>query len=115
MMRNLSNLCFGLALGSSLLMKLFTIQNELIWLAVCSVAVTAILTNLMRVRFIGVAGVGGLSILFSKLIGISIIGTILTVLTAAFLVVAVLMAICADISIPSKVEEGNKNQHETQD
>lgn len=112
MMRNLSNICFGLALSSSLLMKLFAIQNELIWLAVCSVAVTAILTNLMRVRSIGVAGVGGLSILFSKLNGISITGSILTVLTAALLVLAVLMAICADVSIPSKEYQGDEKQHE---
>jgi hypothetical protein len=108
MMRNLSNICFGLALGSSLLMKLFAIQNELIWLAACSVAVTAILTNLMRVRSIGVGGVGGLSILFSKLHEISITGTVLTVLTAAFLVVAVLTAIFADVSIPSKEKQGDE-------
>lgn len=112
MMRNLSNICFGLALGSSLLMKLTAIQNELIWLAVCSVAVTSILTNLMRVRSIGVAGIGGLSILFSKLNGISITGTILTVLTAALLVLAVLMAICADVSTPSKEKQGDEKQHE---
>ena len=111
-MRNLSNTCCGLALGSALLMKLFAIQNELIWLAVCSVVVTAILTNLMRVRSIGVAGVSGLSILFSRLNGISITGTILTVLTAALLVVAVLLAICADVSTPAKENQGDKKQHE---
>jgi hypothetical protein len=72
------------------------------------VAVTAILTNLMRVRSIGVGGVGGLSILFSKLHEISITGTVLTVLTAAFLVVAVLTAIFADVSIPSKEKQGDE-------
>jgi hypothetical protein len=112
MMRNFSNICFGLALGSSLLMKLAAIQNELIWLAVFSVAAPAILTNLMKIRSIGVAGVGGLSILFSKLNGISVTGTILTILTAALLIVAVLMAICADVSNLSKNNQGDEKQHE---
>lgn len=112
MMRNISNLSFGLALASALLMKLFAIQNELIWFSVSCVAVTAILTNLMRVRSIGVAGVCGLSIVYSKLNWGSLPGILLTTLTAAFLVAAVLMAICADISLSSKDEQGGDKPHE---
>ena len=112
MMRGLSNLCFGLALASALLMKLFAIQNELIWFSASCVFVTAILTNFMRVRSIGVAGVCGLSIVYSKLNGGSLPGILLLTLTAVLLVAAVLMAICADISIPSRDEQGDEKQHE---
>ena len=111
-MRALSNLSFGLALASALLMKLFAIQNELIWFSVSCLGVTAILTNLLRVRFIGVAGVCGLSVVYSKLNWGSLPGILLTTLTAAFLVAAVLMAICADISITSKDQQGDNTQHE---
>ena len=91
-----------MALSSSLLMKLFAVRDELIWLAVFSVAVSAILTNVMWICSMGIAGVGGLSIVYFKLGGSSLPGTILSILTAVLLVIAVLMAIYADLSHPLK-------------
>src|SRR5450759_4687825 len=100
MTRNLSNMCFGAALSGSLLMKLFEVRDELIWLAVFSVAVSAILTNFMWIRSMGIAGVSGLSIVYFKLGGSSLPGAILTILTAFLLVIAVFIAIYADFSHP---------------
>ena len=108
MLRNLSNMCFGVALSGSLLMKLFEVRDELIWLAVFSVAVSAILTNFMWIRSMGIAGVGGLSIVYFKLGGSSFPGTILTILTTALLVIAVFTAIYADLSHPLKSNQGDE-------
>ena len=112
MTRQLSNMCFGVALSSSLLMKLFAVQDELIWLAVFSVAVSAILTNFIWIRSMGIAGVSGLSIVYFKLGGSSLPGTILTILTTALLVAAVFLAICSDLSHPSYSNQGEEKRHE---
>jgi hypothetical protein len=101
-------MCFALALSIALLMKLFTVQDELVWLAVFSVVVSAILTNLMRIRSIGIAGIGGLSIVYIKFGSGSLPGTILTVLTSLLLVIAVLLAIYADLSRPSTNIQGDE-------
>ena len=112
MPRNLSNICFGVALSGSLLMKLFAVQDELIWLAVFSVAVSVILANFMRIRSMGIAGVGGLSIVYFKLGGSSLPGAILTILTSALLVIAVFMAICTDLSYPLKSNQANEKKND---
>jgi hypothetical protein len=91
-------MCFGAALSGSLLMKLFAVRDELIWLAGFSVAVSAILTNFMWIRSMGIAGIGGLSIVYFRLSGSSLPGAILTILVATLLVIAVFMAIYADLS-----------------
>ena len=105
-------MCFGVALSGSLLMKLFAVRDDLIWLAVFSVAVSAILTNFMWIRSMGIAGVGGLSIVYFKLGGSSLPGAILTILTAALLVIAVFMAIYADLSHPLNSNQGDEKKHE---
>ena len=112
MTRTLSNMCFALALSSALLMKLFAVQDELVWLAVFSVFASAILTNLMWIRSIGIAGISGLSIVYIKLGSGSLPGTILTVITTLLLVIAVFLAIYADLSYPSKNIQGDEKQHE---
>jgi hypothetical protein len=89
-------------------MKLLTVQDELVWLAVFSVVVSAILTNLMWIRFIGIAGIDGLSIVYIKLVSSSLPGTILTVLTSLLLVIAVFLAIYADLSHPSTNNQGDE-------
>ena len=101
-------MCFALALSTALLMKLFAVQDELVWLAVFSVLVTAILTNLMWIRSMGIAGISGLSIVYFKLGNSSFPGTILTVLTTLLLVIAVLLAIYADLSYPFKNIQGDE-------
>ena len=115
MARNFSNMCFALALSITLLMKSFAVQDELVWLAVFSVFVSAILTNLpfagcfaMWPRSMGIAGISGLSIVYFKLGSGSLPGTILTVLTSELLVIAVFLAIYADLSYPSKNIQGDK-------
>ena len=98
MLRSVSNSCFGLALGTSLLLKLFDVREEWVWFAVFCVGLTAILTNLMLVRFMGLGGVGGMSIIYHNLAGISAPAAFLTILTAGLLCSGVFMAVCADIA-----------------
>ena len=112
MVRNFSNMCFALALSIALLMNSFAVQDELVWLAVLSVFVSAILTNLMWIRSMGIAGIGGLSIVYIELGSGSLPGTILTVITTLLLVIAVFLAIYADLSYPSKNIQGDEKQHE---
>ncbi len=108
-------MCFALALSIALLMNSFAVQDELVWLAVLSVFVSAILTNLpfagcfaICPRSMGIAGISGLSIVYIKLGSSSLPGTILTVLTTLLLVTAVLLAIYADLSHPSKNIQGDE-------
>ena len=116
MMRQFSHTLFGLALGSALMMKFFSVHDELVGLAVISVLISAILTNLpfagcfaMWPRSIGIAGISGLSLVYMKLGGCSLPGTILTVLTAILLSSAVLLAIFADFS---ESKQGENKQDE---
>lgn len=106
MIRTYSNLCFALALNLSLLMKLFAVQDELIWGAVLSVILSALLTNVMRIRSIGIAGVGGLSLVYSLLDRSSVPGVVLTAMAGTLLVVAVLLAIGADLPTSSTNPQG---------
>ena len=101
-MRLFSNTIFGLALGSALMMKSFAVQNELVGLAVFSVLLSAIMTNFMWIRSMGIAGISGLSIVYFKLGSSSLPGTVLTILTTVLLIGAVFMAIYVDISLPKK-------------
>jgi membrane protein implicated in regulation of membrane protease activity len=94
-----------MALSSSLLMKIFAVPEELIQLAVFCVAVSAILTNFMWIRSMGIAGISGLSIVYFKLGSSSLPGTVLTILTTVLLIGAVFMAIYAE-----KKKKKNSNQ-----
>ena len=55
-----------------------------------------------------IAGISGLSIVYIRLGSGSLPGTILTVLTTLLLVTAVLLAIYADLSYPSKNIQGDE-------
>ena len=81
-----------MAFSSSLLMKIFAVPEELIHLAVFCVVASAILTNFIWVRSIGIAGISGLSIVYYKLGSSSLPGTVLTILTTVLLIGAVFMA-----------------------
>lgn len=98
----LSNTFFGLAIGCAALLKAFAVPETLVWLAVGSVAGAMILTNLMWIRSVGLAGVGGLSLVYSRVSGQSMAGTALTIMTAVLMVVAVLLMIFADPSYQLK-------------
>ena len=91
-------------------MKIFAVPEELIWLAVFSVAVSAILTNFMWIRSMGIAGISGLSIVYFKLGSSSLPGTVLTILTTVLLIAAVFMAIYADISLPKNSNQGDEKK-----
>jgi hypothetical protein len=98
MLRNLSNSCFALALGTALLLRLSEVREDWIWLAVLCVGLTTILTNFIQVRFMGLGGVGGLSMIYHNLAGISAPAAYLTILTASLLSGGVILAVCADIA-----------------
>ena len=100
--RMASNTLFGLAIGCAALLKAFAVPESLVWLAVGSVAGAMILTNLMWIRSVGLAGVGGLSLVYSRLAGQSMVGTALTIMAACLMVVAVLLMIFADLSYQLK-------------
>jgi membrane protein implicated in regulation of membrane protease activity len=103
-----------MALSSSLLMKIFAVPEELIHLAVFCVVASAILTNFMWVRSMGIAGISGLSIVYFKLGSSSLPGTVLTILTTVLLIGAVFMAIYADISLQKNSNQGDEKKHEAQ-
>jgi len=104
-MRLFSNTIFGLALGSALMMKSFAVQNELVGLAVFSVLLSAIMTNFMWIRSMGIAGISGLSLVYMKLGGSSLPGTILMVITTVLVSSAVLLVIFTDLSTSKQGEE----------
>lgn len=93
-----SNLLFGAAIGCTALLQAFVTPSDLSWLAIFSVAAAMLLTNLMIVRASGLAGVGGLSLVYARLGNQQPVGAALTIFTAILLVLAVLLAIVADIS-----------------
>ena len=99
-----------MALSSSLLMKIFAVPEELIHLAVFCVVASAILTNFMWIRSMGIAGISGLSIVYFKLGSSSLPGTVLTILTTVLLIAAVFMAIYADISLPKNSNQGDEKK-----
>ena len=99
-----------MALSSSLLMKIFAVPEELIHLAVFCVVASAILTNFLWVRSMGIAGISGLSIVYFKLGSSSLPGTVLTILTTVLLIAAVFMAIYADISLPKNSNQGDEKK-----
>ena len=58
-MRLFSTSCFAAALSGCLLMRLASVPESLIYLALFSVTVSAILSNLMWLRSMGLVGIGG--------------------------------------------------------
>lgn len=100
--RMLSNTLFGLAIGCATLLKAFAVSDALVWLAVGSVAGAMILTNMMIIRSVGLAGVSGLSWVYMNLSGRSIPGTAIIAVVTTLLAFAVLLAIYSDLSDSSK-------------
>ncbi len=96
-----SNLLFGAAIGCAALLQVFVTPPNLSWLAIFSVAAAMLMTNLMIVRASGLAGIGGLSLVYARL-GDRPAGAALTILTSILLVLAVFLAILADLSETSK-------------
>ncbi len=106
-MRLFSTSCFAAALSGCLLMRLAGVPEPMMYLALASVAVSAILSNLMWLRSMGLIGVGGLSLVFSQLSGQNLAGMVLTVAIVVLLGTAVVSMIFADVSHSSKREKEN--------
>jgi preprotein translocase subunit SecG len=100
---------FGTAIGCAALLQAFVTPQNLSWLAIFSVALAMLLTNLMVVRASGLAGIGGLSLVYARMGDTQPAGRALTIITAILVVLAVFLAILADISESSK---GKASQHE---
>ena len=109
MLRMFSNTCFGLALGTTFLFRLFNVSEDWIRFAVFCVCMTTVLTNFMLVRFMGFGGVAGLSIVFHNLVGISVPAALLTIFTAGLLTSGVFLAVCADLAHSAKNETEEKH------
>ena len=60
----------------------------------------------------GIAGIGGLSIVYFRLGSSSLPGTILTGLTALLVIIAISLAIYSDLSFPLKNNQGDEKSHE---
>jgi hypothetical protein len=108
MLRCQFNFCFSLALGTITLLKLTGVREDWIWFALFCVGVTAILTNFMLVRFMGLGGVGGLSILYHNLADISAPVAFLILLTAGLLSSGVFLAVWADLTHSASKERNDK-------
>ena len=106
-MRIFSTSCFAAALSGCLLMRLASVPESLMYLALLSVAVSAILSNLMWLRSMGLVGIGGLSLVFSQLSGQNLAGMVLAVVIAVLVGTAVVSMILADGSHPTKQEKEN--------
>lgn len=96
MRRVYSNTCFAAALSGCLLMQMARVPEPVMYLALASVATSAILTNLMWLRSMGLVGMGGLSLAYSQLLGLNLAGTFLTIVVAVLVGLAVVLMIFAD-------------------
>ncbi len=104
-MRLFSTSCFAAALSGCLLMRLASVPETLMYLALASVTVSAILSNLMWLRSMGLMGIGGLSLVFSQLSGQNPAGMVLVMVIAVLVGIAVVSIIFADGSHSSKREK----------
>ena len=107
-MRLFSTSCFAAALSGCFLMRLASVPEPVMYLALASVTVSAILSNLMWLRSMGLVGIGGLSLVFSQLSGQNLAGIVLTVVIAVLLGTAVVSIIFADVSHSSTREKENE-------
>lgn len=119
MARIYSNIIFGLALGSSLMLKACHLPVEWVGLAVFSVLVSVLLTQLsdtagcaMWPRSIGLVGTAGFPLIWLFSGSGSAPGKLFTILSAILLAAAVLLAMTADGSQPISHPQGEENKYE---
>jgi len=93
-------------------LRSFEVQDDLVWLAVLSVILTAALIQWMPVRSIGIAGISGLFMVYTRLQGNSLPGHILILLASILLAAGVLLAIYADLPERLTLPQGDGNNHE---
>ena len=93
-------------------MRSFHVQDDLVWLAILSVILTAALTHWMPVRSMGIAGISGLFMVYTRLHDNSLPGHILIILASILLAAGVYLAIYADLPERSTLPQGDGNNHE---
>jgi len=101
MRRLWANTLFMLAIGVAGLLKTVDIPQNISTLAIVSVVVSAVITNVMWIKSTGLLGVGGLSLAYSEVDGhhpASVLMIVITILTVA----AIVLMIFADFPNPSK-------------
>lgn len=101
MKRLWANMLFMLAIGVAGLLKTVDVPQNIPTLAILSVVVSAVITNLMWIKSTGLLGVGGLSLAYSEVSGhhpADVLMIVITTLTVA----AIVLMIFADFSNPSK-------------
>lgn len=103
--RLFSNTCFAAALSGCFLMPLAQVPQPVMCLALASVLISAVLTNLMWLRSMGLVGIGGLSLAYSHLSGSNLAGTFLTIVIAVLVGLAVVLMIFADGSNETQREK----------
>ncbi len=109
-LRVTSNLVFGLAIGCTALLQTCPVPRGLAWLGMVSVLAAMLLTNLMWIRSVGLAGIGGLSLVYSNLGEYPVQAAAYILVAAALVVGAVLLAMLADLTETSK---GKSKIHES--
>ena len=107
-MRIMANTLFALAISGSLLMDACKVPRQFMLLTLFSVAVSAILTNLMWIKSVGLVGIGGLSLVYSGLAGQNLAGTVLIIGIAILMTSAVVLMFFADLTYQSKRKKSNE-------
>lgn len=102
MRRLMANLLFALAICIAVLLQKAGIPQNIMMLVIISVVMSAIITNLMLIKSIGLVGIGGLSLAYSQLSGHSQAATSLLILIAVLITSAVVLMIFADFPNSSK-------------
>lgn len=103
----LSRTFLGLALGSALLLKVYAIRDEFVFLTLFSILLSALLTYFLPIRSIGFAGIGGLSLVYLLLGDSSPAAKTLITIMIGLVSVAVLCAIFEDLWTS---KQGEKNE-----
>lgn len=107
-MRIMSNTLFSLAFGGALLLDGCGAPRPMVLFALFCVVISAILTNVMLIKTIGLYGVGGLSLVHAGLAGQNPVGAVLTIIIAVLMTGAVMLLIFADPSFESKGKKSDE-------
>ncbi|GAP13204.1 hypothetical protein LARV_00955 [Longilinea arvoryzae] len=108
MRRLWANTLFMLAIGVAGILKTVDIPQNISTLAIVSVVVSAVITNVMWIKSTGLLGVGGLSLAYSQSGGLSQAASFLIILIAILVIGAVVLMIFSDFPIPSKRSDSDE-------
>lgn len=100
MLRLISSTCFVISAGTCLLLKACLVKDELTCLAMGSLFAAILLTHFLQIRSLGLAGLGGYSLVYSQLGTSSQPAKFLLIFSAGWMFLAILFGILADLPIP---------------